>query len=239
MKKIIILGLTNVARILRYEMEKDAEIYTESYCLTSDYMKRYGLPESARFDDRPVVPFEHLNEIYGCGNFQVIIMVGYSNMNSGREELFQKCDKYGYEIGSYISPYARIDYQGKGDCTVRLGRGNIIFEGSRICPFTELGDGNIVIGATIEHNSKVGNFNWFARNFTTAGGVKIGNNNFFGVGASIRDKIIVGNYCLVGVGAGIEHNLEDCTLAQSTKVRAKVTNRSTLSFLLDNEHLFE
>ena len=39
MKKVIILGLTNVARILRYEMQKDAGIYTESYCLTSDYMK--------------------------------------------------------------------------------------------------------------------------------------------------------------------------------------------------------
>ncbi len=235
MKKVIILGLTNVARILRYEMQKDAGIYTESYCLTSDYMKKHGLDKSARFDDRPVVPFEHLNEIYGCGNFKVIIMVGYSNMNSGREELFQKCDKYGYEIGSYISPYARIDYREEDVCAVRLGRGNIFFEGSRISPFTELGDGNIVVGATIEHNSKVGNFNWFARNFTTAGEVKIGNNNFFGVGASIRDKIIVGNYCLIGAGAGVEHNLEDCTLAQSPKLRTKITNRSTLSFLLNNE----
>ena len=239
MKKVIILGITDVARILRYEMEKEAGIYTESYCLTSDYIKKYGLRDSARFDDRPVVPFEHLNEIYGYGNFQVIIMVDYSNMNSDREKLFQQCDEYGYEIGSYISPNARIDYQGKGEFNVRLGRGNIIFEGSRISPFTELGDGNIVVGATIEHNSKVGNFNWFARNFTTAGGVKIGNNNFFGVGASIRDGIIIGNYCLVGVGAGIEHNLEDCTLAQSTKVRTKVTNVSTLSFLLKNNHLFE
>lgn len=51
MKKVIILGMTDVARILRNEMEKEAGIYTESYCLTSDYIKKYGLRDSARFDD--------------------------------------------------------------------------------------------------------------------------------------------------------------------------------------------
>lgn len=239
MKKTVIFGTTSLASTLRYEMETDAGMDTESFCLTSDYMEKSGFGASAMFDGRPVVPFERLNELYGHGNFQVMIMVGYSNMNSNRENLFRKCDQYGYEIGSYISPRAKIACRGTDGDSVPFGRGTIIFEGSRICRFAKLGDGNIVVGATIEHDNTVGNFNWFARNFITAGSVKVGNNNFFGVNACIRDQTAIGNYCLVGAGAVIDHSLEDCTLATAPKARISVTSKSTLSFLLNDKHLFE
>lgn len=208
MKKTIILGCTVYAKLLRYTMEHDANIETDAYCLSSEYIKD---PE---FDGRPVIPFEMLNERYGRGNFRILIAVGYRGMNIGRERLFHQCTELDYEIASFTESTARIK-------TESVGRGNIILGNSCLQPFSQIGDGNLLCDTIIGHDSILGSFNYLAPHSTIGGVGKIGNNCFIGIGASIGDHVSIGDYTLIGAGAVLSQSVEPNSIVAAPKMRIK------------------
>lgn len=208
MKKMIICGCTIFSRHLCYTMEKDANIVTAAYCVSSEYMKE------KEFDGRPVVLFENLNQIFGENNFQVLITVGYSTMNEGRKKLFHRCDELGYEIASFVESRATVD-------TERIGRGNIIIGDSCLQPFSQIGDGNLLCDALIGHGSSIGNFNYFAPRCTIAGCAKVGNNCFVGINACVGNYVAVGDYSLIGAGVTLTQSIEGNSVVGAPKMRVK------------------
>lgn len=186
MKKRLIFGCTPYSKLVRYTMSTVSGIETDGYCLSASYL---NLEE---FDERPVVPFEKLNELYGANQFEVLITVGYRGMNVGRESIFRQCEQNGYQIASYIHPEAKIETQA-------IGKGNIIMDGTHMYPFSQIGDGNILNGIILGHESSMGNFNFSSR-CTTGGLAHIGNNCFLGINACICDNVNIGDYNLIGAG---------------------------------------
>lgn len=203
--KMVIFGTTPYAKLLRYTMKKEAGIETEAYCLTENYLNE------KEFDDRPVVAFEQLDNLFGKNAFEVLLTLGYKGMNRAREHFFHECDERGYQIASFIHPSVKID-------AVHIGRGNIIMEGSRVYPFSNIGDGNIFNAAVIGHENHIGNFNFTSR-CCTSGLVKIGNNCFIGNGAILGDNISVGDCCIVGAGACLVKNLKANTIISPPRMR--------------------
>lgn len=220
MKKLIIFGCTPYSKLLKYTMEHEAGIIAEAYTLSARYIQ-----DEKQFDGLQIVPFEELDQTYGKDNFQVLITVGYRDMNAGREKVFRQCEELGYEIASFIHPSVKIDADS-------IGCGNIIMEGSRIYPFCKIGDGNIFNGAVIGHESVVGNFNFTAR-CTTGGLVSIGNNCFIGIGATIGDNTSIGNYSLVGAGTTLIKSVGDHTIVVSPKVRTMKSGPDILGSLFN------
>lgn len=217
MKKLVIFGCTPYARLLRYTIEHDAQRPVAAYCLTRDYLTA---PE---FDGLPVLAFESLPQQFGADGFEVLITTGYKRMNTGREKIFRLCEENGYEIASFIHPSVKVDAE-------QLGRGNIIMEGSRLYPFTRLGDGNVLNGAVLGHETVMGNFNFTAK-CSTGGLVQIGNNNFIGIGCCIVDNIRVGSYCLLGTATAISKNVEDHTVVMPAKNRTMQADIDAMSSL--------
>lgn len=205
MKKRLIFGCTPYSKFVRYIMSTVSGIETDGYCLSASYLN------IEEFDERPVVSFERLNEIYGPNQFEVLITVGYRGMNVGRESIFHQCERNGYQIASYIHPEAKVETQA-------IGRGNIIMDGTHLYPFCQIGDGNILNGIILGHESSMGNFNFSSR-CTTGGLVHIGNNCFLGIGACICDNVNIGNYNLIGAGAVISKSTKPNVAAVAPKPR--------------------
>lgn len=219
MKKLLIFGCTPYSKFVRHTMSTVSGIETDGYCLSASHLN------IEEFDGRPVVSFEKLNEIYGPDQFEVLITVGYREMNVGRERIFRQCEQNGYRIASYIHPEAKIETQ-------VIGKGNIIMDGTNIYPFCRIGDGNILNGIILGHESSMGNFNFSSR-CTTGGLVNIGNNCFLGIGACICDHVNIRDYNLIGAGTVISKSTKPNTVAVAPRARLLQSPPDTIGDLLN------
>lgn len=143
-----------------------------------------------------LISFEKLETYYPPNEVEVILGIGYSQMNDVRKKMFFACKKRGYNIASFVHPTAVVSKD------IVLGEGNIILENTVIQPFVEIGAGNLFWhNVKIAHDDKIGSFNTFAQNTSVAGVVNIGNNCFFGNSSIILNRKNIADYTLVGAGA--------------------------------------
>jgi sugar O-acyltransferase (sialic acid O-acetyltransferase NeuD family) len=145
----------------------------------------------------PVVPFERLSKLYDIESFELLICIGYAQMNQLREKIYHMCKKQGYKIGTWISKSALIYSED-------IEEGNIIMPGTLVGPTCSIGKCNIIASRVcISHDSIIGNFNFISSAVTTGGFANIGNNTFIGLNATIRDGIKIEDYTLVGTAANV------------------------------------
>ena len=102
MAQYVIFGDTSFAeRIQEYitleNLDKVICFTNEQFFITRDEIN--GIP---------VVPFERLSELYDKGSFEVLICIGYTQMNQLREKIYHLCKNKGYKIGTWISKSAII-----------------------------------------------------------------------------------------------------------------------------------
>ena len=140
----------------------------------------------------PVVSFECLSEL-----FELLICVGYAQMNQLREKIYHMCKNKGYNIGTWVSKSALIYSED-------IEEGNIIMPGALVGPTCCIGKCNIIASRVcISHDSVIGNFNFLSSAVTTGGFANIGNNTFIGLNAAVRDGIKIEDYTLVGSSANV------------------------------------
>ena len=145
----------------------------------------------------PVVAFERLPELYDIKDFELLICIGYAQMNQLREKIYHMCKNKGYQIGTWISKSALIYSED-------IQEGNIIMPGTLIGPTCSIGKCNIIASRVcISHDSLIGNFNFISSTVTTGGFANIGNNTFIGLNATIRDGITIEDYTLVGSATNV------------------------------------
>lgn len=145
----------------------------------------------------PVVAFERLPELYDIKDFELLICIGYAQMNQLREKIYHMCKNKGYKIGTWISKTALIYSED-------IQEGNIIMPGTLIGPTCSIGKCNVIASRVcISHDSLIGNFNFISSAVTTGGFVNIGSNTFIGLNATIRDGITIEDYTLVGAASNI------------------------------------
>lgn len=195
MTKLIIFGVSNFSRQLKWYIDNDDPRQVIGFCVDDQYFNE------EEFQGLKVYKYSQLKDLKE--DFQILIGVGYTKMNDVRKKIFEKCLADGFQIASYIHSSNLIQAES-------IGVGNIILERNIIQPFTAIGDGNLIwCGITIAHENKIGNFNTIAGASSLAGRVKIGDNCFVGNSACIRDGVNLGNYVLVGASAYVSDDLED------------------------------
>jgi sugar O-acyltransferase (sialic acid O-acetyltransferase NeuD family) len=191
MAQYVIFGDTSFAeRIQEYitleNLDKVICFTNEEFFITRDEIN--GIP---------VVPFERLSELYDKGSFEVLICIGYTQMNQLREKIYHLCKNKGYKIGTWISKSAIIYSE-------NIEEGNIIMPGVLLGPTCSLGKCNIMESRVcISHDSVIGNFNFISSTATTGGFANIGDNTFIGLNATIRDGIYIDDYTLVGAASNV------------------------------------
>lgn len=198
MKKAIIFGTGLLADVVCYFLDKEKNFEVCGYTVDSQYLN------SSEYMGLPLIGFEDVEKVFPPEDYGIFICMGYTNMNTVREEKFYIAEKKGYEILSYRHSTAIVNAKS-------VGKGNIIMENVIIGPFSEIGDGNIFYPNTnLAHHVKVNNFNLFAASSSIAGCCSIGSNCFLGINCTVKNNIVIADKTLVGGACYISKNTKPC-----------------------------
>lgn len=190
-KKVIIFGNTKFSKLIKWYIENDTDRELVGFTVEKEYLTE------KIFEGFNVVPFDKIEDEYDPRDYEILIAIGYSNMNSIREKIYYKIKEKGYDVASYY-------HSSSINQAHKIGEGNIILEGNVIQPFVEIGNCNLIwYNTSIAHDVSIGNFNTFAGSSSLSGFVQIGNNCFIGNNSTIKDKIDIADYTLVGAGSYI------------------------------------
>lgn len=204
--KYIIIGNSDYAKLLYSYVKHEKEVI--AFSVDADYIDKTSL------FDIPVVSYEDIDMLYSPSSVELLMAVGYSEMNDIREKLYRQYCKKGYTFGTYVHPSVIIG----DECLV--GKGNVFFEGVIIENGCQIGDLNaFFFGTVVGHDSIIGDFNSFSRS-SIAGRVKVGNNCFLGMGSVVNSDVTIGSHVLIGAATYVTTNISDgrATVAEKSRV---------------------
>ena len=217
MKKIIVFAVGENAQLFKYYVENDVD-YKDKYQVIAFTLNKKYIKED-KFLNLPLVPFEELEEIYPPDNFYCFVALGYTDMNSLREEKLKEVKKKKYKTMNYISSKACVSTQD-------IGENNFIIDNSVIQPFVKLGSNNVIMGGgLIGHHSVVGDNCFFAGGANIAGKCIIEDNCFIGINSTVSHSVTLKYKTLVGGGAWISKDTEEYGVYVS-KVSKKIEKKS-------------
>lgn len=183
--------------VVIYGVGKTSSVLTEYLRLSKFTIAAYTVEQqfivSPKFKNKPVVDFDELTLRYPNAEFDLMIAIGYQDMNQQRERIYNECKLKGYKVASYIHPSAvHIDKS-------QIGEGTIIFDNVSIQPGAVIGNNTYIwSGAIIAHGSQVMDNCWIAAACVIAGDATINNNSFLGVNCTIGHNVILGESTFVG-----------------------------------------
>lgn len=196
MKKLIIFGNTEVARLASYYFDRDSEYEIECFAVDREFLKEEELC------GYPVVEFETVQDAFPPGEYDMFVAVGPNKMNAIREEKIREAIEKGYELASYQSPSAI--------CHSDYGYNTLIADYAVINPFTKIGNGNCFWEFTLVANdSEVGDFCYFSPRSVLASYSKVENNAVLGSGSIVKSRVRIGYKTLLGAGCFLSKDSED------------------------------
>lgn len=194
-KKLIIFGNTNYARLVAHYLKQEYEIC--GFTVDKAYI------EGNTFEDKPLIDFESIIDLYPPQEYNMFVAVGYSKRNKLREEIYKRVKNKGYSCINYIHPSCIVPHD------IIIGENCILFENVVVQPFVQLAN-NIIIwsNATVCHDSRICDNVFIGSNACINGFVIVKNNVFLGANSTIRDHVQVEEETLVGCGVAINQNTE-------------------------------
>lgn len=209
MKNLIIVGNSVTAHIITGYLSLDPRfniicaVVDEKYMNTGNDLgiKCVGLTEIQKY--------------YNPTNHDVLMAVGYGNLNKTRQSLFERLKKLGYKFVTYIHPDARTYSHHP------IGEGSVVLPGAIIEPNAKVGTNTMIwCNTTVAHDSTVSDHCWIASGAVIAGNSSVGRNTFIGVNATIVDQVNVAKYNIIGGSALISKCTKPNTvhLARSAEV---------------------
>jgi sugar O-acyltransferase (sialic acid O-acetyltransferase NeuD family) len=183
------------------------------------------LPESRTFSGKPVVAFEELAERFPPAQFDMIVAVGYHELNALRREKYLAAKAKGYRLVSYVSPRA-----GVGDW-LEMGDNCIILDHAVIEPGVRLGN-NVVVwsGVLVGHHTTIDDHAWIAGQAVFGGSAHLGERSFVGLGAVIGHEVDLGEETVIGAGA---------LVTKCADPKAVFIEQNTTQFRLDSERFLK
>jgi sugar O-acyltransferase (sialic acid O-acetyltransferase NeuD family) len=189
-KDVVIFGTGDFAQVTRIYLDRDSDWRVTAFTADAAYIAAEEL------DGLPVVPFETLTDSHPPSTCDMLVAVGFSQVNRARAAVYDRCKALGYELISYVSSRATL----VGD--VEFGDNCFVFEENVVQPFVRLGNDVILwSGNHIGHHALIGDHTFIASHVVISGRVTIGQRCFVGVNATFRDGISVADDCVIGAGA--------------------------------------
>jgi sugar O-acyltransferase (sialic acid O-acetyltransferase NeuD family) len=219
-KQLIIVGLSNNAKLAAYYFERDSEYQVLGFAVNKDYKT------TDEFYNLPVYDVETLAIKFPPTKVDVFVAVGYKNMNKIRENLYFEIKNKGYFLPNYIS--SKCSFLSEE----LIGDNNFIMEDNTIQPFVKIGSNNVLwSGNHIGHDVQIGDHNFITSHVVVSGFTKIHNNCFIGVNATLRDDIEIANKTLIAAGAIImkSTNEEEVYLGSKSVLIDKKSSELTIS----------
>jgi len=215
MKKLLIIGLSNNAKLAAFYFNRDTEYEVVGFSVNQEYIV------GDTFYNLPIFTIENILSEFPPDICDVFVAVGYSQMNEVRKKLYLKMKEIGYNLPNYISPKCSFLSEEP------IGDNNFILEDNTIQPFVKIGSNNVLwSGNHIGHDVEIGNHNFITSQVVVSGFTKIKNSTFIGVNATLRDDIIIADMTLVAAGSIIMKSTKEEEVylpAQSSLYKKKST----------------
>lgn len=177
---------------------------------------------TSSFLDLPLVAFEDIDREYPPDSCSLLLGVGYSQMNSVKERLYNLYKSKKYSFATYSHPSAVIPKD------ISLGEGNVFFEGTIVQRGCHIGNGNVFFAKTlIAHDCKIGDFNSFS-DASVAGNVVIKNRCFIGMGSVIAENKLIEDRVFIGANSYVNTNMEEGWMSLGTKskiIKSDISDR--------------
>lgn len=217
MKPLVIFGLGKIADVVIGHILRDQQ--RKIVAFTCD---QAWIPEGTRSHyDRPLLPFETIEEHFPPSEVDMFIAIGYHDLNKMRRRKFEQAKNKGYSLYSYVSPSSHTGPW------LKIGENCLILDGVGIQPGTTIGDNvNIWNNSLIGHHTKIENDVWIAAGSTIGGVVTIGERCFIGLNTTICGELEIGPDSFIGAAS---------LISKSTPEKSVHIEASTEKFRLNSD----
>lgn len=195
--KTVIYGNGAIAKLLYSYVRRSMDIAgftVDDVCIAADADTYLGLP---------LVPFSRVEQQFDPGLHNMIIAVGFVEMNALRARKYLEAGQKGYRFASYVheSVLMHDDVVIEDNC--------VILDHVSIHPGCRIGRGTFVSSnVNIGHDCLVGEANWINSGVAIAGGCEIGEGCFFGVNSSTGHGLRIGARNFIAANTFINRHTE-------------------------------
>lgn len=152
----------------------------------------------------PLVPFSWVEEAYPSKHYNMLIAMGYIDMNALRYQKYLESQAKGYAFTRYIHPSVILHDD------VEIGENSIILDHASIHAGSQLAHSTFVSSNTnIGHDCLIDHSSWINAGVAIAGGCRIGAQSFFGVNASLAHGVTLGARNFIAANTLVHKNTED------------------------------
>ncbi len=192
---LVIYGNGNMAKMLYHFVRQIHPVVgfcVDQACITDTELE--GLP---------VFPFEEIEAICPPISHEMLIAVGFGDMNEIRARKYREAKEKGYRLASYVHPTASIA------SNVAVGENAIILECVSIHPFSVLGN-NVFISSNsnLGHGCVIGDHCWINAGVSLGGDTVLGEQCFMGINASASHELSLGAKTFVGANTFLANSTE-------------------------------
>jgi sugar O-acyltransferase (sialic acid O-acetyltransferase NeuD family) len=220
MTNVVIFGINKFAELMAYYVKKTPNLNLICFTVDSEYInnnKLLGLP---------VFDFSLLNSSIK-DNFQILVAIGYRDMNSTREKIFKRIMDSGLSLISYIHPTSTIADN------VDIDDGTIILEQTVLQPFVKIGKGNIIwSNVNISHHSELGDFNYLSPGTSLSGNTVIKNNCFLGNNCTSKNNITIQSFTLIGASTYVSEDTHEYDVIVPSRSQ-KLSNKKSIDLYIE------
>ena len=216
MPKLVVYGTGLIAEVADFYFRKDSPYEVVAFTNAGEFIKE------PTFHDRPVVPFEEIEQKFPATGHNMFVALGYAKTNKIRQTRVAEAKAKGYACASYVSSRATCFGEAAGENC-------FILENNVIQPFVVIG-ANVTLwsGNHIGHHSRIGDNCFISSHVVISGACDIGPNCFLGVNSTVRDNIKMGPFVVVSPGAVVMKDCEERTLVQPAESTARVIPRDII-----------
>lgn len=191
---VLVFGAERLSQLAAYVLKHDSPFRVVGHTVDAAYLDQSR--KSLGSSGLPVFPFDTLEDHFGPNECQLLIALGYRDINGLRKARFDMAKARGYRLISYVSSKTSTWPD------LALGENVMVYEHSVIQPFSCIGD-NVVIRSSVHlsHHALVQDHVFVAAGVITGGGVTIGARSSIGLGATLRDGIHLAERTFIGAGS--------------------------------------
>lgn len=194
-KGLIIYGNGAMARVLYSYVRHSTRVVgftVDDHCIAAGVVSLCGLP---------LRPFSQLARAWPPKEHDLIVTVGYVQMNGLRERKCAEVIELGYALYSYVhSSVIRHD-------DVSIGAGCMILDHVSIHPGSRVEDGVFISSnVNVGHDCNIESYSWINSGVAIAGGSTIGGGSFLGVNASVGHGVSIGRRNFIAANTFIGSN---------------------------------
>ena len=197
MANVVLFGTNEMARMTHFYLRHDSPHDVVAFTVDGARIEEeslLGLPDRAvRGCTGPLPP----------GEYAMAVPIAFSKVNQLRAAKYDEAKAKGYELISYVSSKAAT-WPG-----LVTGDNCFIYENSAVGPYVSIGNDVVIAGASIAHDSIIGDHSFLAAHAVVLGSVTIGAYSVLGANSTCRDGITIGSGCIIGAGVTITKSAPD------------------------------